>query len=430
MTLKKIVTSSNIITLLTWMTYTIALLPIVPYHVNSKIMIAWALLSLCSFFIQRKNTGFASHSGLNLFIVFGGNFVLLLLSMLYTKAPKEGAETLVALLPMLFFPFILFLLPVPQLVTQKNIQRTLLVFWASNLALGIWLLFSYASLDLLEKFDTINSLNNPIRLAAERITDIHPTYLSLFFGFSACIAGLNFINSKNLALRLLYVLSILLFTFHLISLASRTPIFAIFIALLIVGLLKIKKPIQRFLIITGMLFFAFILIRFTPSIYSRLIEIQQTTLTVPVGDQYNSTNIRVGILQCSWEVIQKNIIIGGGVGSEKPLLNECYSKFETDGYKNVYYNTHNQYLNLWLIGGIASLILFIYSLFYAVRTAIRVKDYLLLFFIILVSLTFLTENILSRHAGVVFFYFFLCLMMAYHKQTIDKSSTQYPSTTE
>jgi O-antigen ligase len=179
-----------------------------------------------------------------------------------------------------------------------------------------------------------------------------------------------------------------------------------------------------------MLFFAFILIRFTPSIYSRLIEIQQTALTVPVGDQYNSTNIRVGILQCSWEVIQKNIILGAGVGSEKPLLNECYAKFETVGYKNVYYNTHNQYLNLWLIAGIASLILFIYSLFYAARTAIRVKDHLLLFFIILISLTFLTENVLSRHAGIVFFYFFLCLMMAYHKQTIDKSSTQYPSTTE
>lgn len=430
MTLKKIITPSNILALLTWMTYAIALLPIVPYNINSIAMISWAFLSICFVFIQRKNTRFVSPFGLKLFLVFGGNFILLLLSLLYTKELKEGTETLIALLPMLFFPFILFLWPIPPLVTKKNIQRTLLVFWTSTLVLGIWLLSRYVALDLLKEFDKIDSFNNPLRIAAEKITDKHPTYLSLFFGFSICIAGSNLLNSRNFYLKLLYAFSILLFTFHLISLASRTPIFAIFIALIIVGLLKIKRPVRRVFATMALLLLSFILIRFTPSIYSRLIEIQQTAFTVPVGDQYNSTNIRVGILKCSWEIIQKNILIGVGIGSEKPLLNECYSKFKTDGYEKVFYNTHNQYLNFWMTGGIISLLLFLYSLLYATRMSIKTKDYFMLFFIILVSLTFLTENILARHAGVVFYYFFLCFMIAYHKQTIDKSSNQYQPTTE
>jgi len=153
-------------------------------------------------------------------------------------------------------------------------------------------------------------------------------------------------------------------------------------------------------------------VRLTPSIYSRVMETVHTEWKVPRGVYYNSTNLRVGIYKCTWQLISQQPLTGYGTGSDEKVLNECYAQFPTDAYQITYYNTHNQYLNFWLLTGIAGMLLFLFSLGYAFYVAVKHKDNVFLYFITLFTIGFLTENILSRQAGVVFYYFFLCFFVS------------------
>ena len=419
MSIEKIIQNPRFTIFLTWSTYAIALFPIIPYNINSMLMIAWSFLSLIRF-LSDKNKRFLhfSQSALKLYILMGGNYILLVLSLLYSRDVNEGLTELIAMLPMLFFPFIFFLMPSAIVVTKKDIQNILVIFWASTLILGFWLLFKYWQLDLLQQFNQINSFNNPFRIVSDELTDKHPTYLSLFFGFAACIAGFNLFSSRSILMKCLYSLSILVFIFHIVSLSARTPVIAMALALIIIVVLKLKTPAKRIAATFILLLVVGLLMRFTPSLYSRLLEVRETTFAVPVGTQHNSTNIRVGILKCSWELIQKNILLGSGIGSDKILLNECYSQFTTDVYERKFYNTHNQYLNFWLLSGIISILLFIASLAFSIWLSLKSNDRLMLFFLILMALTFGTENVLSRQAGVVYYYFFLCLLVYRNKNFV------------
>ncbi|HVV05033.1 MAG TPA: hypothetical protein VHC96_12465, partial [Puia sp.] len=88
-----------------------------------------------------------------------------------------------------------------------------------------------------------------------------------------------------------------------------------------------------------------------------------------------------------------------------------YAQFPTDVYQKTFYNTHDQYLNFWLLGGLPSLVLFLAAMVFQYRQSIRQKDYIFLFFLLLMTIAFATENILSRQAGIVFYYFFSCCFL-------------------
>jgi hypothetical protein len=73
-------------------------------------------------------------------------------------------------------------------------------------------------------------------------------------------------------------------------------------------------------------------------------------------------------------------------------------------------NTHNNYIYVFLASGCVGLLCFIFFIFYLFKTSVRSIDIFRISFCILVSLNFLTENILSRHWGLMFFSFMLLLL--------------------
>ena len=73
-------------------------------------------------------------------------------------------------------------------------------------------------------------------------------------------------------------------------------------------------------------------------------------------------------------------------------------------------NTHNNYIYLFLAAGFLGLLSFLFFIAYLFKISLFPLDIFKVSFCILVGLNFLTENILSRHWGLMFFSFMLVLL--------------------
>ena len=127
------------------------------------------------------------------------------------------------------------------------------------------------------------------------------------------------------------------------------------------------------------------------------------------------TNPRKFLWEGGLEVCRDNFWVGTGTGSADAALQikikDVNAKF-WDGRHSFYlrdrnYNFHNAYLQHWaahgLIGFLLLLGLFIIPLF---STAITVEGRI---FLLVCAVSFLTESMLERQAGVLFFSFFYTL---------------------
>lgn len=243
----------------------------------------------------------------------------------------------------------------------------------------------------------------------EKVSGIHPTYASLYLLFSAGVILVNLIstNPKALRYKLLKIIALIVLLIYALFLAAKGPIFAFIISILVVLFLKLKR--KNFFVITS----AIILLMVTavlviPTLKNRVVEFTQ----YDNKEEVNSISMRGIIYSCDWELLKSNTFIGVGAGDVQEELNQCYETYNQPKMLDDTYNTHNEYINMWLSAGIlglaAILILFALPLF----SAFRNRDYSYLFFLLFMFVCFMFENILSRQKGVLFFSLFY-LVYAY-----------------
>lgn len=82
-------------------------------------------------------------------------------------------------------------------------------------------------------------------------------------------------------------------------------------------------------------------------------------------------------------------------------------------------NTHNQYLNFSLIGGLFTIIPFLGFILFEFKNSFNKKNLLLSFYLVLFIVFMFVENVLDRHAGIVFFSFFLFLLKYFYEEKIN-----------
>src|SRR5690606_18586810 len=115
---------------------------------------------------------------------------------------------------------------------------------------------------------------------------------------------------------------------------------------------------------------------------------------------------RIQIWNCALEVGRSNFLIGNGFGHSQDKLNECFLNENLEDFAKLDYQTHNQYFNHYIRGGIVGLIILLLLYLYSMFFSIKRKNLIHLSLMIIVILTSMTENILNRHLGIVFFVFF------------------------
>jgi len=129
---------------------------------------------------------------------------------------------------------------------------------------------------------------------------------------------------------------------------------------------------------------------------------------------FEKTN-RIVIWRNCFELIKSSPVVGVGTGDVQDELTKVYVK-NKELWRMQFFNSHNQYIDYWLRYGILGLLLLIIIIvFYFYNAIIINNDYLYLSFFILICLCFLTENIIQRQWGIVFFSFFNSLMFYKNK---------------
>jgi O-antigen ligase len=236
--------------------------------------------------------------------------------------------------------------------------------------------------------------------------DMHATFFSLQIGVALVYVISALIKERQTANRIFYSLIVLVLSAGIIQLSSKS----VFVALVLT--IAIALP---YLMLQGVRRKRFILIAAS----STVLIVTGIAVTPAFRDRYltelhddfsarTSQTVEPRIVR--WEIaanlIGKAPLIGYGAGSEIPLLQEKY--FEKKFYTSYLHrlNAHNEYMSFMIKSGIWGLAVYLATLVYGFRMAIRKKDTVFFGVMMLLAVVSLSENILDVDKGVMFYSFF------------------------
>lgn len=122
------------------------------------------------------------------------------------------------------------------------------------------------------------------------------------------------------------------------------------------------------------------------------------------GDPVRHENWKASLI-----VIKENLFFGVGVGDAIFELQKLRSPSSWAYVEGA--NTHNQFLGITVAGGLIAMVSFLAFVVSLFNESIKAKSLVLTYFILLLMVFMFIENIFARHAGVIFFAFFLFLFV-------------------
>tara|TARA_R110002051_G_scaffold55482_2_gene103323 strand:- start:155 stop:1369 length:1215 start_codon:yes stop_codon:yes gene_type:complete len=341
-------------------------------------------------------------------------FIILVVSCFYSQDTFNAIKKVETSLSLIIFPTIFyFIAGDKEIINYKTLTIVKKVFIFSVLT---FLLISFSYFFATEPYYTFKSTlvhySNLVNIRVSMYL-IHPIYLSIFVGV-AIIFCLQIINESNSKKNRLFIISLLLLIVFMAILSKKGPILS-FIPLGIFFLLKNTNKKVYYLI-------PFFLILIVSIIYLPKYKginnfVELNNLVNNQNEQNSSTGIRLQIYDCSIEQIIKSPVFGYGIGDASNVLNECYEK-KNPILLEKNYNSHNQFLSIYLSTGIIGFVAFIYFLVFIIKVANK-KDTQILFLLVLYfCFNMFTENILEREDGVILVSFLLSLYLFDNKQVI------------
>jgi len=285
--------------------------------------------------------------------------------------------------------------------TRAIIRRQLIWFvpacFLSCLIANVWYLSRFG-------LETAANSHVGYRLFFEDISGIHPTYMGMYLCLSLAIIWQeqSFLNRlRGWVVALVY----LVFFIFLFALLPKAPLIALGVMMLHYAWAQRKSLTTLLPIVAAFGSALLITYLFVPFATQRVQEL--TALTQKGGEVVNnSVGMRQLIWQIDWQLIREHWLFGVGPGRIWEILGEQYFFYSLMiGFPLGIYDTHNQFADIWICFGIGGLVLFCLSLLLLFRNAWLKKDALFLYFLIIIAITFFTENVLSNQHGVVFYAF-------------------------
>ena len=401
-------------------------------------------------------------------ILFSGLYIIYLLSLLYSENKIYAYTNLLLKLPLLLLP--LFLSTTEKLNTSQY-NSVLRIFAISTF-------FSAISTFLFGYYKYVQTGLTKYFFYHDLTIFMHSAYYALYALFAIAIFILLYHKTQNNKHKIAYFSMAFGLSIFLFLLSSRMQIFIFVILLTLYVLVKYFKKKQLLTGIIALLFSyacIFLLVTQMPKTSARLEQTKQHLKNI----NYSKTNsdARVQIWEAAISVIKKNYLLGTGVGDVKGvLLNEYKILSEENGkglvdkkieeikqnekwishikqkalinnipvedqlfadaiyvlndkksrYKYFIkkeYNYHGQFFQtLATVGILGFLFLFFSLLIPAYSLGLKNKNYLLLAFIFMIFVSFVTESMLERQAGVILYAFFSSFLTLTNKNITDKPS--------
>ena len=389
------------------------LFPIYPFNLRPTLIV---LLLVCSiFYSTKRKIKFSlkfnkSNESFYLNISF---YIILVIGLLYSKNTSAAISTLFRMLPLFIFPIIFKCIYDERHISEKLILKAYSFFYLSTVLLFLsFLVYFYFNGKI-----TVNFLRN----YNERITNllgrysIHPLYASIYIS-TALILSVKLLKKRYFNGSIIFFVNTLL-TLNLILLARKSTIIIMFIFFVVYQLIFQKNRITKSLLFI----FLVIILGITIFIFVPDISYRFKDLTNFIENPNGSIGLRVNTLKCGFNSIFQNPILGYGIGDVEDVLNECYRSFP-EIFNGKYYNSHNQYIGIWLSSGLLGFIGLIAMLVHSFLISIKFKNLESFAILLLFSFMMFIENILERQDGVLIFALFINLF-SFTNQT-KKSEVQ------
>jgi O-antigen ligase len=233
--------------------------------------------------------------------------------------------------------------------------------------------------------------------------------------------------SMQIAIALVYLIGVI------IKLQANRGWYILCTVILVVGLIQLcSKSVFIPLLLIVNLAIPYFLLQKSKRLKYMSITLSLTVLTglviytVPVLKQRYITDLRTDLSPSAnnelldprmarWgeviKLIKQAPVIGHGAGTEVPMLHESFfkQKYYSSFLKNL--NSHNEYLSFLFKAGIWGLLIYVVTLIYGFKEAIKKRDLLFFTFMLLVTLVSFSENLLDVDKGVFFYAFFFSFFM-------------------
>lgn len=337
--------------------------------------------------------------------LYSGLFLLYAIGLLYSENMSHGRFDIVSKLSLLAMPVILF-------TSDSTFWNKSLVKWLFNLfILGCLIGIAYCMYHSYTLYQTDHAMQD--FFYQKHSAFHHPSYASMYYIFALSIMLYNLLNQQyKLYEKIISFILIPLFILEVFLLSSKTAFLVMFfVAVLFIFYIIIHKH-HRLLNLSVALILLLISIsifKFMPDKYNRfLLKFNHIHSFEDVKE-----DVRYTIWDTSWEAAKENLPFGVGSGDIKDVLKSKYSERSLPYFNKREYNTHNQYLQILLAVGIPGILLFVSGLFYTLYVSMQKRCFLYLVFMLIIAINLLTESMLERQSGVVFyaiFNAFLCLI--------------------
>lgn len=349
---------------------------------------------------------------------FFAYYLLVLLGLLYTPDFDGGVSTIGQKLSFVIFPFVAV---TGRPMRDSTIRFLKFSFVYSCLAVVmislIVAVINFYSGNGTVNFDQTTTANFTELHPGEspwmyfsyiqllRWADLHPAYFSMYLVFCLTILFTERGNSKA-ELILNFVIGAVIAGF-VAMLASRAAIIALFLSL--VFLVFRNKSMPTFQVTTVAVIFG-LLLWFNPVARFRVVEEPLTTTykVDPSVAQWNSVSYRLLEWQGSLSIISSHLLFGVGTSGWKSAMNNFYANFNSST-AGLTYNSHNQFLQTWMENGFFGLIALSFCIF---GPLFQLKiDASHIAFILIFSVMCMTESILDRQKGIIFFTLFQSMFL-------------------
>ncbi|AUC16632.1 hypothetical protein BTO06_16415 [Tenacibaculum sp. SZ-18] len=330
------------------------------------------------------------------FLINSSVYIFILLTVFYSQDMRYASLKLQTMLSLLLFPLLFSLISIDDYKNIYNNKNKFLYTYVLsvigfNMSIFLWYCVKYANV--------FNAMRHYIIIVDQKLDkfSIHPIYLSMHIGIALVFCFYLFMKNNNKWI--LFLATILLF--FLSILMKKGPILSLSIVLSYAVIFILNKKMKLRVLLLSLV--GFTLLFSSSKLRNNFKEL--LNITPLTENNFTSTNMRAEIYKSSLKPMGQSLFLGHGIGDFNKVLINSYTN---ETLRKDKYNSHNQYISFVLIGGIVLLMLFLGVNFYNIKLAVKQKNHLFVVICVFYLANMLTESILERENGVVYFSFFTC----------------------
>lgn len=371
------------------------------------------ILLTLNWIVAKHYTRVPSLGGETSFLIFAVFYFLHVIGLTYTTNLETGFFQLEKKAVLFLFPLIL---ATSDKFTREEIKLFLKMFVSSvMMACIICLVYAFYR-NAQPQIKGTNWLFFTYHDFTE-IISIQPNYLALYVSFSILILLAFLFQTRNsLKKRFWILLNTFALVLFLVLLSGRTQIVALFFIVSVGTIIYFHK---KTMILKGLAIMAI----FTTALFSLIIQVpvikerfyslfginKQPEWINLYGDGSQLEDVRIRKWKCALDIIADHWLIGVGTGDVQDALQAQYKKTNFQVAFDSQFNAHNQFLQTAIGLGFIGFVSLCSCIAIPAITAIKKQQHLFSAFLALFTICSMTESILERQLGIVFFAIFISL---------------------